>query len=288
MSVFDPKAYKETTHAQWQEAAKAWNDWGQVLNMTEVRQSPARIEEERQPGGVREDAGGILGTFSAPAMEPVVVMEDTVMSGHGLSFSAEVAAPQTLTGGEETSVPFAPISLSPEVAIEANPRRDDTAFIVARAENTSGEPLIAGDLSVYRDGAFLSEEYLETVPVGGELILPFGAVEHLQLFWRDLSRNEGETGLFTRGNTQVRVVEFGVTNVSDDPEDLRLIYAVPYSEQEDLELGLSLSVPPTEEDIDGRRGVHAWDMTVGPGETRTIRMESEMSWPEGYDLYWQP
>lgn len=32
MSVFDPKAYKETTHAQWQEAAKAWNDWGRVLN----------------------------------------------------------------------------------------------------------------------------------------------------------------------------------------------------------------------------------------------------------------
>lgn len=31
MTVFDPKAYKKTTHAQWQEAAKAWNDWGQVL-----------------------------------------------------------------------------------------------------------------------------------------------------------------------------------------------------------------------------------------------------------------
>jgi ubiquinone/menaquinone biosynthesis C-methylase UbiE len=32
MTAFDPKAYKETTHAQWQAAAKAWNDWGQVLN----------------------------------------------------------------------------------------------------------------------------------------------------------------------------------------------------------------------------------------------------------------
>lgn len=25
---FDAKAYKVTTHNQWQEAAKAWNDWG--------------------------------------------------------------------------------------------------------------------------------------------------------------------------------------------------------------------------------------------------------------------
>lgn len=32
MTVFDPKGYKTTTHSQWQDAAKAWNDWGQVLN----------------------------------------------------------------------------------------------------------------------------------------------------------------------------------------------------------------------------------------------------------------
>jgi ubiquinone/menaquinone biosynthesis C-methylase UbiE len=28
---FDPQAYKETTRRQWQEAAKAWNDWGPTL-----------------------------------------------------------------------------------------------------------------------------------------------------------------------------------------------------------------------------------------------------------------
>ncbi len=30
-SSFDPAAYKETTHRQWQTAAKAWNDWGSTL-----------------------------------------------------------------------------------------------------------------------------------------------------------------------------------------------------------------------------------------------------------------
>jgi SAM-dependent methyltransferase len=29
--IFDPIKYKETTHAQWQAAAKAWNDWGPFL-----------------------------------------------------------------------------------------------------------------------------------------------------------------------------------------------------------------------------------------------------------------
>jgi len=29
--TFDPAAYKTTTRAQWQQAAKAWNDWGPLL-----------------------------------------------------------------------------------------------------------------------------------------------------------------------------------------------------------------------------------------------------------------
>lgn len=31
MRDFDAQAYKTTTHAQWQDAAQAWNDWGLVL-----------------------------------------------------------------------------------------------------------------------------------------------------------------------------------------------------------------------------------------------------------------
>ena len=29
---FDPAQYKETTHAQWQAAAQAWNEWGPFLH----------------------------------------------------------------------------------------------------------------------------------------------------------------------------------------------------------------------------------------------------------------
>ena len=274
---------------RWEEVALTLSgeEWGQVLDMTGVWPSPARIEEERPPEIFQDRISG--GAFVAPALEPVVVVEDSAsFDSIGLSFSATVADPQTLSEGAETLVPFDTLSFDPEVTIEANPRHDDTAFLIARAENTTGQPLIPGEMAVYRDAAFLSDLYLDTVPPGGEVELPFGSVDHLQLFWRDLSRNEGDEGFFNRSNVQRQVVEFGVTNVSDQPEDVRILYAVPYSEQDDLELDLTLSIAPSVENLDGRRGIHAWDLTVGPGETRTIRMEAEMSWPEGYDLYWRP
>lgn len=262
-------------------------EWGQALDMTGVWPSPARIEEERPPEIFQDRVAGT--SLPAPVMEPVMITEDSAsFDSFGLSFAAEIANPQVIAQGADMLVSFDSLSLDPEISIEANPRHDDTAFLIVRAENTTGQPLIPGDMAVYRDAAFLADEYLDTVPPGGELELPFGSVDHLQLFWRDLSRNEGDEGFFNRSNVQRQVVEFGVTNVSDQPEDVRILYAVPYSEQDDLELDLSLSIAPSVENLDGRRGVHAWDLTVGPGETRTIRMEAEMSWPEGYDLYWRP
>jgi uncharacterized protein (TIGR02231 family) len=262
-------------------------EWGQDLDMSGVWPSLARIEEER-PQEIFD--GRLAGVgFVEPAMEPVIVMEDRAsFESFGLSFTATVADPQTISQGAETLVPFDALTLDPEITIEANPRHDDTAFLIARAENTTGQPLIPGDMAVYRDAAFLADEYMDTIPPGGEIELPFGSVDHLQLFWRDLSRNEGDEGFFNRSNVQRQVVEFGVTNVSDQPEDVRILYAVPYTEQDDLELDLTLSIAPSVENLDGQRGIHAWDLTVGPGETRTIRMEADMSWPEGYDLFWRP
>lgn len=274
---------------RWQDVAVTLSgeEWGQVLDMTGLWPSLARIEEERRPEIFQDRLAGT--SFAPPAMEPAVIMEDAAaFESFGLSFNAAIATPQTLTDNEATLMPFGALTFDPEITIEANPRHDDTAFLIARAENTSRQPLIPGDMAIYRDAAFLADDYLDTIPPGGELELPFGSVDHLQLFWRDLSRNEGDEGFFTRSNVQRQVVEFGVTNVSDQAEDVRILYAVPYSEQDDLELDLTLSIAPSVENLDGRRGIHAWDLTVAPGETRTIRLEAQMSWPEGFDLYWQP
>ena len=62
-SSFDPGAYKETTRAQWQEAAEAWNRWGPTLEQwlgeaTEVMLDQAQIGEGAQVLDLAAGAGG--------------------------------------------------------------------------------------------------------------------------------------------------------------------------------------------------------------------------------------
>jgi len=171
---------------------------------------------------------------------------------------------------------------------QANPRNDDTAYLMASLENDSGEPILRGEAVFYRDGEILGGDILENIADGASADLAFGALDHLLLDWRDLSLDEGEEGVFSRSDTQARSVEFSVENTSDTAEEVRLLYALPFAEQEELEVDLDLSLAPDERDVDGARGVAAWDLTLAPGASRTIRMDVEFSWPEGQVLSWTP
>ncbi len=93
--AFDPQAYKRTTHAQWQEAARAWNDWGELLRSwlgpaTEAMLDMARVG----PGSHVLDIAAGAGDQSLMAAERVgprgrVLATD--LSGNILEFAAENA-----------------------------------------------------------------------------------------------------------------------------------------------------------------------------------------------------
>src|SRR5260370_39089435 len=62
-TVYDPDKFKESTRQQWQNAAKAWNDWGVFLRQwlgpaTQHMLDMARVVEGGRVLGVAAGAGG--------------------------------------------------------------------------------------------------------------------------------------------------------------------------------------------------------------------------------------
>ena len=188
----------------------------------------------------------------------------------------------------EVLLSFDTLTLDAEQENRAVPRWDDTAFLVAMAENDTGEPILPGEARFYREGALLGDGFLPMIAAGAEAEMAFGALDHLQLVWIDRSLAEGDRGIFTTSTTQERALAFGVENTSDAEEAVRIIYATPFAEQEDLELDLDLSPAPSVRDLDDARGVYAWDVEIAAGETELVEMEVSFEFPEGQVLDWQP
>jgi len=227
--------------------------------------------------------------LDAPVMEPMVISESAVGGYEGAAFVFPFGTPQTVAGGGgPTELSLSEATFDSAQEIIAIPRRDETAFVTARVENTSGGPLIAGLARVYRDGTYLGEMFMDEIADGAEAVLPFGSLETVRLTYRVEDRDEGDRGLIRRSNTQNERVSFEVENLGSEAVDLRALYALPVSEQEDLVIEIGSNPRADDQDADGIRGVAAWELTLAPGATQTVEIELSLIWPEDQMINWRP
>jgi uncharacterized protein (TIGR02231 family) len=244
---------------------------------------PARIMEPRTADTLTMSEG-----MSDRLMQPVSADARAVLAVEGLAISFDYTTPVSIDATGKAVLPLDPLSLPTVTEARAVPRRDQTAFLVATVQNDSGAPILPGQARFFRDGALIGEDWLPLIAAGAEAELGFGPLDHLPLIWIDRSLAEGDRGIFTTARTQSSQIAFGVRNLSDRPETVRLLYATPFAEQEALTLRLSLTPEPDARDQDDQRGVHAWALDLPPGAQRLIEMTAAFDWPAGQVLLWQP
>jgi uncharacterized protein (TIGR02231 family) len=216
--------------------------------------------------------------FAGAEAEPFVESAALEMMGATVTYRYG-AAVDIRDGVEALRLKLDDLTLAPEVLAEAVPAQDATAFLVANAVNDSGQVFLPGEATLFLDGAMVGLAYLPLTAAGADLRLGFGPVDGLVLTRTVPERTEGDRGVISRSNEQHEVAVLTVENLTAEAWPLRVLDGVPYSEQEDLVITHKATPPATEEDVDGKRGVLAWEMPLAPGKTQTIRLETTLVWP---------
>jgi uncharacterized protein (TIGR02231 family) len=188
------------------------------------------------------------------------------------------------TGAEDLRLALDSLSFTPVVEAVAVPRLDKTAFVMANFTNASDEPLLPGDALLFREGVLVGSTWLEVIAPGVETDTGFGAIETIRVKREMPTRASGETGVFTSANQQSESAVITVENTGADSWPVRIIDQVAYSEQDDLEIEVTASPEPTETDVEGQRGILAWEFDLAAGGMQTITLEQTLTWPEGMVL----
>lgn len=188
------------------------------------------------------------------------------------------------TGSEDLRLALDSLSFSPVVEAVAVPRIDRTAFVMASFTNASEEPLLPGQAMLFREGVLVGSTWLDVIAPGVETDVGFGAIETLRVKREMPMRAGGETGVFTSSNQQTESAVITVENTGDEAWPVRILDQVPYSEQDDLEIEVTASPDPTETDVEGQRGILAWEFDLAAGGKETITLEHTLTWPEGLIL----
>lgn len=244
--------------------------------------SPEVTEEELARKSV--GAGDML-FEAAPAAEAVAAPITAGRAMEGDTVVYQYPEPVTVaTGAEDLRLALDSLQFAPVVEAVAVPRLDKTAFVMATFTNASDEPLLPGQAMLFREGVLVGSTWLDLIAAGVETEVGFGAIETLTVKREMPKRAGGETGVFISSNEQSESAVITVENTGTEAWPVRVLDQVPYSEQDDLEIETTASPKPSETDVEGQRGILAWEFDLAAGGKQTITLEHTLTWPEGMVL----
>ncbi len=225
-----------------------------------------------------------VGAIAEPVMEARVRTASASFDGISVTYSYDQPVSMA-TGADRVRIALGTIETQTDLVAQAVPLSDQTAFLMANVTNDSNELILPTyEAMFYLDDRFVGQRGVELIPAGGEAKMSFGPIDGLRLSRVVVDRREGDRGLITKSNEISEQARITVENLTGESWPIRLLDHVPYSEQDDLRITWEADMAPSEQDVDDKRGVLAWEFDLPAGDEKTITLSHQIEWPEGQML----
>ncbi len=141
----------------------------------------------------------------------------------------------------------------------AMPRLVSFAYLQAKVKNNSeGATLLPGKANVYRDNIFVGSTQLENVAPGQEFQVNLGIDEGLKIE-RELVERQVEKKLIGNNRRIIYAYRLIITNLLNQPANLKLTEQLPISRNEQIKVRLTRSNPQIQL---GEMGILEWDVMI--------------------------
>jgi uncharacterized protein (TIGR02231 family) len=312
--IWDARLAPETSTMQLEFLGSVWNrsgeDWSNVTLAVStaqprrglvVPQLASRYLERQAPVAVYPSAPAKLSrgkAAQAPAAaaateaydraEEAVVASEVVQATveEGL-LSATFKAPrrESVDGaGQARKVSLASFPLKAELVRIAAPRNEEAAFLVAKAVNETGFPLLPGMAGVYVGDEFVGRAALPATPPGGEVELAFGADDRVEVARKVLERRKETSGIVSKDEVMRYRVRVTVKNRYATPVAVRLLDLVPVSRDENIKVAILEGTTKATREEPERPGVRSWELTLPAKGEQVVELRYEVKWPKGFPI----
>jgi uncharacterized protein (TIGR02231 family) len=200
-------------------------------------------------------------------------------------FSAEYRIPGTANVPSDAAphkFGIATHDLAAQLAVRAVPKQGALAHLYATVTYGGSEPLLPGQVSVFRDGAFVGTSSMDMLRPQEKEQFGFGVDDKVRVEYRLEDGEQSTSGLFTDNQHVERRYRIEVANHHSKPMEVTVLDALPVSQDERIEVEtLSDSTRPTTTDWEAHKGVLAWTYELKPAEEKVINFSYALTYPEG-------
>ena len=218
---------------------------------------------------------------AAPRKSKKMVQEESQLIS--TDFSAEYKVPGVISldsGSNKRRFALTSQNLEAEVRLASAPRQDPRAMILAKTKHVGETPLLAGSLSLYRNGNFVGNTHLQQKLSGEELKLSFGEDDKVKIkFLPDPDKKRKDGLLFGKKKVVERHYQLSIHSNHDKPFEISLYDVLPVAANEDIKVKL-IGDAPTKKDVDDKKGVMSWERTLKPKQDTKLKYGYTVSYPE--------
>jgi uncharacterized protein (TIGR02231 family) len=238
--------------------------------------SPAPTSDNSRPGFQ-------LGSASAANERPASIEAQPFQAVYAIA--GRVAVPAT---GEMKRVQIDDMALNPTLTVRTVPKAEAKAYLYAKLTMAAGTPVLPGSVALFRDSTFVGNGRLPLLAPGEEHELGFGVDDMIRVRHAIAEDVRGESGWVSTSKTDVRNYRITVKNSHQRPIQLRVLDQIPVSQNEAIKIDLLGRTQPTRRNVDDKRGVMAWDMTLAPDEEKVVEFGYRVSWPAAKKVIYAP
>ncbi len=190
---------------------------------------------------------------------------------------------------EAKTVRIDTITLTPVLKVRTVPRRVPKAYLYAAFSLKGDVALLPGRVALFRDGVFVGRGRLPVLAAGEEHDLGFGIDDRVRVKFTTVKRERGKSGILTSSRTDERRFRITIVNRHARAILLELRDRIPVSEEQEIEVAtLELTPAPSKRDVDGKRGVLGWALTLEPGAKQEVRIGYRLTWPKDKEIRLHP
>jgi len=236
--------------------------------------------EDGKRGSVRSSATGYSSYENPGIINSNYMIEETAKNMSDIEYN--IKTPFTvLSDGKDYSLKIKETSVPVDYVYFAIPKLDQDAFLTARIANWNQLDLLSGKSSIYYQGTFIGESYVDDELTSDTLDLSLGRDRDI-VVTRKGNKERIERKVLGKNIKETLSWDIEIKNNKDEKIQLILEDQFPLAENKNIEIELlEISGAKT----DDKTGKLTWELDMDANSKKTIQLTYSVKYPGHLRLY---
>lgn len=204
-------------------------------------------------------------------------------------FTAEYRIPgpsDVLADGTDSKLLIGTFDTAAAMEVHVKPQISSDAYLVSSATLKGEAPILPGQVSLFRDGAYVGQSHLPLLRPGKDTDLYFGIDDQVEVKRNTLKDEGRESGLLGRDNNKERHYVTTINNLRGKDVKLVVQETIPVSKDEKIEAKILTdhTTAGYEKDTDNIKGLLTWKQDLKAKTKTDIKLGWTVTWPKDTNI----